>query len=147
LLTNSEKPSRSGNGRKSSAYESGWVTAFVITLVGTLLGSILGLLLGIAHGSDTLATSGIVGAMFGGVPGLIIGILFASIPGLRNLGASSKFRMILLFALVGGLIGALSLLLFGNGFAMALYLAVEGAIAGGLIGAILGFSVRLFRRT
>ncbi len=147
MLTNSANSSKSDNGEKPPLHKSGWITALVIIVIGTLLGSILGLLLGIAHGSDALATAGAVGAMFGGVLGLIIGILFALIPGVRNRGSSSKFRMILFFALLGGVLGALSLFLFGNGFAMALYLAVEGAIAGSIIGALLGFSVTLLKRT
>jgi len=143
LLTNSGKASRSD---KSERYKSGWITALVITIMGTMLGSIIGLLLGMAHESDALATAESIGAVFGGVVGLIIGILFVTIPGLRNQRTKSRFRTIFLFALLGGLIGAFSLLLFGNGFAMALYLIVEGAVAGGLIGAVLGFALTLFRR-
>ena len=55
---------------------------------------------------------------------------------------SSK-RRILTFAVCGAGIGAFVLFFFGEGLAMALYLAVEGAIMGFVIGGLIGMVILL----
>jgi hypothetical protein len=48
--------------------------------------------------------------------------------------------------LIGAPIGAVILFFFGDGWAMAFYLAGEGIIIGGLIGGIVGFLLHLIIR-
>jgi hypothetical protein len=55
----------------------------------------------------------------------------------------SNKRRILKFAVCGAGIGALILFFFGEGLAMALYLAVEGAILGFVIGGVVGMIMLL----
>jgi hypothetical protein len=52
-------------------------------------------------------------------------------------------RKIVLGTLIGAAIGAVILFFFGDGFAMAFYLAAEGLILGGLVGATIGLLVFL----
>jgi hypothetical protein len=54
-------------------------------------------------------------------------------------------RKITLGAIIGAAIGAIILFFFGDGFAMAFYLAAEGIILGGLVGGVIVFSLVLCR--
>jgi len=51
--------------------------------------------------------------------------------------------MILVSTLLAGIAGAVLFFPFSEGLAMALYLALEGAVAGGLIGALLAIILRV----
>jgi membrane associated rhomboid family serine protease len=53
-------------------------------------------------------------------------------------------KRILEFAVCGAAIGALGLFFFGEGLAMAFYLAFEGAIMGLVIGGVIGLVVQPF---
>jgi hypothetical protein len=53
----------------------------------------------------------------------------------------------ILFTLFAAIAGAVLFFPFSEGLAMALYLVLEGAVAGGLIGALLATILRVFGKT
>ena len=113
------------------------INATVMSLISAVLGSILGLGFCIAGGCHELLSAAAVGFVFGGWVGLVVGLLSRSIRSLRELQNRSWTRMILVFTLLAAIAGAVMFFPFSEGLAMALYLALEGAVAGGLIGALL----------
>jgi YD repeat-containing protein len=119
------------------------INAAVMSLISAILGSILGLTFCVASGCHELLSAAAIGFVFGGWVGLVVGLLFRSIRSLRELQNRSWTRMILVFTLLAGIAGAVLFFPCSEGPAMALYLVLEGAVAGGLIGALLAIILRV----
>lgn len=110
------------------------------TLIGVFLGSFLWLLLpGPSLDWSTFWSAAAFGAFFGAWVGLIATLLFRCVRRIREYGTRSPLKMIVTFIFLGGLAGAPVFFPFGDGLMMALGLAIEAAVFGGLIGAVLGF--------
>lgn len=62
---------------------------------------------------------------------------------LKQLTLNSGAGKIAVGALIGALAGAVILFFFGDGFAMAFYLAGEGVVFGGFLGTVIGLLVFL----
>jgi hypothetical protein len=132
------------DGKNDSA-SWGAKKVFLCTSIGAVLGLTYGLALGfLHHGVVDLGAGALFTSVFGGFVGLIAGLLFASLRKVRRLAAGSTIRMALVFAVLGGIPGALVFSLFSEGVPMALYQAGYGSIVGGLIGTILGFLMTRF---
>lgn len=116
--------------------------AAAMLLIAAMLGSVLGSALSIALGSHELLSATTVGFVFGGWIGLVVGLLFGSIRRLRELRKRSGKKTVLVFTLIAAIAGAVLSFPFSEGLAMALYLALEGAVAGGLIGFLLAIIER-----
>jgi hypothetical protein len=122
------------------------VVAPLMSVIAGLIGVFLGLALYPLDGRGSpLQLAAIIG-LFGGVVGFIVGLLVGSVRKLKELPSHSPLRMISTFALLGAMAGALILFPFSEGLGMVLYLAFEGAIAGGTIGILLGLLIRLSGR-
>jgi len=111
------------------------------TLIGILAAAVLGLLLiallpGIGHERPGLPALAF-GAVFGGWIGLFSCACFNYLAKIRQYGIRTRFRMIFIFAILGGLSGGMALFWFGDGLAMAFGLALEGAAFGVVIGVVL----------
>ena len=120
------------------------LTICIITLAGTLVGSICGIGVALVVERNQFLMGALSGAIFGTWVGLVLGVLFGTIRRLRESCANSRSRAAVLFILPGSLAGAALFSLFSEGIAMALYLAVEGVLAGGVIGFFLSLFVPRF---
>lgn len=119
--------------------------AAAMALIAAVLGSILQLAFCAANSCAEPAFAGTIGCLFGGLLGGMVGLVFGSSRRLRNLRKGSGLRMMLTFAFLGAVSGLFLLLIspFSESWAMAVFLAFEGAIAGGFIGGLLGIIVRV----
>ena len=134
------------NGPAEKKPKSILVVAPLMSVIAGLIGVFLGLALFPLDGRGSPMQLAAIIGLFGGAVGLIVGLLVGSVRKLKELPNRSPLRMISTFALLGAMAGALILFPFSEGWAMALYLAFEGAIAGGIIGILLGLLVRVSGR-
>jgi len=128
-----------------SGSRTGPIIAVIITMVASLVGSILGLGFSALNRWDRAGTLAVIGASFGCADGLLISLVVISVQRLSNVRRASRLRIILVFATLGGACGALLLPIFGDGVAMAMYLAVEGGVAGIVIGSFVGLFIPRLR--
>lgn len=134
------------NGPAEEKPKSIFVVAPLMSVIAALIGVFLGLALSPLDGRGSPTELAAMIGLFGGAVGLIVGVLVGSVRKLKELPNRSPLRMITTFALFGAMAGALILFPFSEGLAMAIYLATEGAIAGGTIGILLGLLVRVSGR-
>lgn len=126
--------------------------AFLRLIIGTLAGACLGaplvlLLPGGPHPERSdLWPALIFGALFGGWIGFASSVCIIFVTKFREFTARSFWRAFLSCVLLGALSGGVALFWFGDGFAMALALALQGIVLGALIGTTLSILIALTSR-
>jgi hypothetical protein len=125
--------------------------AFMRTVIGTLAGACLGaplvlLLPGPQPERSDLWAAVIFGALFGGWIGFASSVCILFVTKIREFATRSFSRAFVTYVLFGAISGGAALFWFGDGFAMAFALALEGTVLGVLIGTILALFIAITSR-
>ena len=107
---------------------------FIGLVIGTLTGVIFAILTSSLRPLLLIPIDIGFGLLLGSIVGLVIRLL--------NAGRERQVNKIITGAIYGMMIGAIILMPFSEGFFMAAYVTVEGAIIGGLVGTVVGALLR-----
>jgi hypothetical protein len=121
-----------------------WVRKLTIAIsAGLLLGVSVGWSIASQNEFLGLGIYLIVGGMVGSILSLLLLLAEAGLARFFQVERRSVSGRVFLFAGSGAIVGFLALMLFSEGLAMMLFVGVEGALFGGFLGAVFGFTVWL----
>jgi hypothetical protein len=119
---------------------------------GALAGLIIGATTGVGLAIFTASLSPLWLIAFDSASGAIFGLIAGLIAWLLNtligVNLKRKIHRVISGGINGAMIGAIILMQiqFGDGWPMAVFLAVEGAIAGGILGLLIGTALQIMGR-